>query len=179
MGLLKIVHYPSPVLLTVGKPVETFDENLEKLALDMFETMYHADGVGLAAPQVGISSRLFVMDCSGGTDPSRRFVIINPEIIACEGHQIGKEGCLSFPGIYTEIKREMRVIVRFQDLKGSLQELDVTGLEARCVLHETDHCDGIVFLNRMTPFKRALAKKKIKEFQISGKWEVSRSFETI
>ncbi|MFN3329917.1 MAG: peptide deformylase, partial [Pyrinomonadaceae bacterium] len=94
-------------------------------------------------------------------------------------HQIGKEGCLSFPGIYTEIKREMRVIVRFQDLKGSLQELDVTGLEARCVLHETDHCDGIVFLNRMTPFKRALAKKKIKEFQISGKWEVSRSFETI
>ncbi len=173
MALLSILRYPSPVLLTVGKPVEVFDENLEKLVADMFETMYHAEGVGLAAPQIGVSNRLFVMDCSGGTDPSRRFVIINPEIIACEGEQIGREGCLSFPGIYTEIKRHMRVVVRFQNLKGEVQELDTTGLEARCILHETDHCDGIVFLNRMTPFKRALAKKKIKEFQASGKWEFS------
>jgi peptide deformylase len=174
MALLKIVHYPSPVLLKVGKPIEVFDDNLEKLAADMFETMYKAGGVGLAAPQVGISKRLFVMDCSGEDSPSpRKFVIINPEIIACEGEQIGKEGCLSFPGVYTEIKRQMRVIVRFQDLKGQIQELDATGLEARCILHETDHCDGIVFLDRMTPLKRALAKKKIKQFQKTGKWEVS------
>ncbi|MCS6873479.1 MAG: peptide deformylase [Pyrinomonadaceae bacterium] len=171
MALLKIVHYPASVLLKVGKPVETFDYKLERLVSDMFETMYAAGGVGLAAPQVGISNRFFVMDCSSGQDPSRRFVIINPEIVTTEGEQIGNEGCLSFPGIYTQIKREMRVIVRFQNLKGELQELDFTGLEARCVLHETDHCDGIVFLNRMTPLKRAMAKRKIKEFQKTGKWE--------
>lgn len=164
MAVLKILHYPSPVLLKVGKPVQVFDANLEALVSDMFETMYDARGVGLAAPQVGISKRLFVMDCSAGEDPSRRFVIINPEIVATEGSQVGKEGCLSFPGVYTDIKREMRVVVRFQNLKGEWQELDVTGLEARCVLHETDHCDGIVFLDRMTPIKRAMAKRKIKEY---------------
>jgi peptide deformylase len=173
MALLKILHYPAPILLKVGKPVETFDEELEKLALDMFETMYEARGVGLAAPQVGVSKRIFVMDCSSGQDPTRRFVLVNPEIIATEGIQIGDEGCLSFPGIYTKIKREMRVVVRFQDLKGQWQELDVTGLEARCVLHETDHCDGIVFLDRMTAIKRAMAKRKIKEFQRTGKWEIA------
>lgn len=171
MAVLKIFHYPAPVLLKVGKPVQDFDEKLKKLVSDMFETMYTAGGVGLAAPQVGISKRLFVMDCSSGKDPSRRFAMINPEIIAAEGEQLGNEGCLSFPGIYTQIKRQMRVIVRFQDLKGEFQELDLRELEARCVLHETDHCDGIVFLDRMTPLKRAIAKQKIKEFQRTGKWE--------
>jgi peptide deformylase len=171
MSLLKIVHYPEQVLLTVGKPIEIFDAQLQKLVADMFETMYAAGGVGLAAPQVGVSQRLFVMDCSGGEDESRRFALINPEIVAQEGEQIGDEGCLSFPGIYTKVRREVRTVVRYQDVFGNPQELDVTNLEARCVLHETDHCDGIVFLDRMTALKRELAKRKIKKLQKTGKWE--------
>ncbi len=171
MPLLKIVHYPEPILLTVGKPVEIFDENLEKFIADMFETMYDAKGVGLAAPQVAESKRLFVMDCTGGEDESRRFALINPEIVMQEGEQTGDEGCLSFPGIYTKVRRELRTVVRFQDVKGVSQELDCTDLEARCVLHETDHCDGIVFLDRMTALKRELAKRKMKKLQKTGKWE--------
>lgn len=171
MALLKIVHYPEPVLLTVGKPVEHFDENLKKFVSDMFETMYSANGVGLAAPQVAESKRLFVMDCSGGEDESRKFAIINPEIIQVEGEQYGDEGCLSFPGIYQKVQREMRTVVRYQDVNGEFQELDTTELEARCILHETDHCDGIVFLDRMTVLKRQLAKQKIKRLQKTGKWE--------
>ncbi len=171
MSLLKLVHYPDPVLLTVGKPVEVFDENLEKLIADMFETMYDVHGVGLAAPQIAESKRLFVMDCSGGEDASRRFALINPEIVAQEGEQTGDEGCLSFPGISTKVRRDLRTIVRFQNVKGEFQELDVTDLEARCVLHETDHCDGIVFLDRMTALKREFAKRKIKKLQKTGKWE--------
>lgn len=171
MSLLKIVNYPEPVLLAVGKPVEVFDENLEKLVDDMFETMYEAEGVGLAAPQIGVSARLFVMDCGGRDDGSRRFAMINPEILMQEGEQTGDEGCLSFPGIYAKIRRNMRTVVRFQDVKGAVQELDVTELEARCVLHETDHCDGIVFIDRMSALKRELAKRKIRKLQKTGKWE--------
>ena len=171
MSLLKIVHYPESVLLTVGRPVEVFDEKLEKLVSDMFETMYEAGGVGLAAPQVAESKRIFVMDCSGDDDEIRRFALINPEIIEQEGEQIGEEGCLSFPGISTKVRRELRTIVRYQDVFGNQQELDCTDLEARCVLHETDHCDGIVFLDRMTVLKRELAKRKIKKLLKTGKWE--------
>lgn len=173
MSLLKIVHYPEPVLLTVGKPVGEveFNAELEKLVEDMFETMYEAGGVGIAALQVAVSKRLFVMDCSGGEDESRKIALINPEIIAQEGEQTGDEGCLSFPGIYTKVKREIRTVVRFQNVFGETQEIDVNDLEARCVLHETDHCDGIVFLDRMTSLKRELAKRKIKKLQKTGDWE--------
>jgi peptide deformylase len=173
MALLKIVHYPEPVLLTVGKPVgeEEFNEDLRRLVGDMFETMYAAGGVGLAAPQVAVSKRLFVMDCSGGEDPAQKIALINPEIIAQEGEQTGDEGCLSFPGIYTQVKREIRTVVRYQDVFGNWQELDGTDLTARCVLHETDHCDGIVFLDRMTMLKREMAKRKIRKLQKTGKWE--------
>lgn len=172
MSLLKIVLYPEPVLHTVGKPIEVFDDNLKKLVSDMFETMYAAGGVGLAAPQIGESKRLFVMDCATrDNEPARQFAMINPEIVMREGEQTGDEGCLSFPGIYTQIKRDLRTVVRFQDVQGNPQELDVTNLESRCVLHETDHCDGIVFLDRMTILKREWAKRKIKRLQKTGKWE--------
>ena len=171
MALLRITNYPEQVLLTVGKPVEKFDENLKKLVEDMFETMYEAKGVGLAAPQVDVSNRLFVMDCSGGEDEAQKFAMINPEIIHVEGEQIGDEGCLSFPGIFQKIQRNMRTIVRYQDVNGNLQELDGDNLTARCILHETDHCDGIVFLDRMTPLRRELAKRKIRKMQKTGKWE--------
>ncbi len=173
MALLKIVHYPEPILLSVGKPVgETeFNEELKKLVEDMFETMYDAQGVGLAAPQVGVSKRLFVMDVPLGEGASNKFALINPEIISQEGEQIGDEGCLSFPGIYTKVRREVRTIVRYHDVFGIEQELDCTDLSARCVLHETDHCDGIIFLDRMTTLKRELAKRKIKKLQKTGKWD--------
>jgi len=151
MSLLQIVHYPDPVLLAIGKPVgnHEFGPELEATVLDMFETMEKAGGVGLAAPQVGISKRLFVMDTPSDDGTNERHVLINPEIISVEGEQTGDEGCLSFPGLYQVVKREMRVIARARDINGDEFELDVADLAARCILHETDHCDGIVFLDRM------------------------------
>jgi len=173
MSLLRIVNYPDPVLLTVGKPYDQheFTADLEGLVADMFATMEKAGGVGLAAPQVGISRRLFVMDVPVKNAPNERHVLVNPEVIHVEGEQVGDEGCLSFPGLYQTIKREMRVIARAQDIKGKEFELDVTDLAARCILHETDHCDGIVFLDRMTPLKRQIAKRKIKALQKTGEWQ--------
>ena len=169
---MKIVHYPEAVLLTVGKPVveEEFDSRIEGVVADMFETMYEAGGVGLAAPQVGISERFFVMDVPEEEGKPNRLAFINPEIVHVEGEQIGDEGCLSFPGLYQVVQREMRVIVRAQNIKGEEFELDLENLAARCVLHETDHCDGIVFLDRMTSLKREMAKRKIKRLQKTGKW---------
>lgn len=173
MALRKIVHYPEPVLLTVGKPLaeSEFGSDLQKLVDDMFETMYDAGGVGLAAPQIGLPQRLFVMDVPDENGLSDKLAFINPEIMRVEGEQIGDEGCLSFPGLYQAVKREMRVIVQAQNVNGETFEKDLTDLAARCVLHETDHCDGIVFLDRMTPLKRQLAKRKIKRLQERGKWE--------
>ncbi len=172
MALLEIKHYPEPVLLTVGEPVTAFDAELEQLAANMFETMAHAGGVGIAAPQVGVSRSLFVMDVPvNDSDDRIRQVIANPEIIRIEGEQIGEEGCLSFPGLSQVVKREMRVIARGQNLTGEDIEIDVSDLAARCVLHETDHCDGIVFLDRMTPLKRQLAKRKIGRLKKTGKWK--------
>jgi peptide deformylase len=171
MALLKIVKYPAPVLLEVGKPVTEFNAELKTLVADMFETMYAANGVGLAAPQIAESKRLFVMDCSSGEDDSQKIAMINPEIVHVEGEQIGEEGCLSFPGIFQKIQRSRRTIVRAQDVSGDWFELDGTELTARCMLHETDHCDGIVFLDRMTPLKREMAKRRIKKLQKTGEWE--------
>jgi peptide deformylase len=173
MPLLRIAHYPEQVLLTVGKPVaeEEFNADLRRRVEDMFETMYEAGGVGLAAPQVFDSRRLFVMDVPDEGGKSNKITFINPEVIRVEGEQVGEEGCLSFPGLFQTVQRDMRVIVRAQDVTGDTFELDLTNLAARCVLHETDHCDGIVFLDRMSVLKRQLAKRKIKALQKTGKWE--------
>ena len=173
MAILKIAHYPEPVLLTVAKPVpeDEFGTELELVVEDMFATMYEAGGVGLAAPQVFDSRRLFVMDVPDEEGRSNKLTFINPEIVSVEGEQIGEEGCLSFPGLFQTVQRQMRVIVRAQDAKGEEFELDLKDLAARCVLHETDHCDGIVFLDRMSALKRQLAKRKIKALQKTGKWE--------
>ncbi|MFN6964036.1 MAG: peptide deformylase [Pyrinomonadaceae bacterium] len=172
MPLLTIVHYPDPVLLRVGRPVgdDEFGPALASLVDNMFETMYDARGVGLAAPQVGVSKRLFVMDVPDEDGGSQKKVFINPEIVHIEGQQVGEEGCLSFPGVFQTVKREMRVIARAQDLNGDTFEEDLTELAARCVLHETDHCDGIVFLDRMTSLKRELARRRIKKLQKTGEW---------
>src|SRR5882672_8501415 len=152
MSLLKIVTWPNPILDAPGEPVTKFDGDLKKLVNNMFETMYAAPGVGLAAVQVGVPRRLFVMDCSGGKDPAQRVVMINPEVISMEGKQNGDEGCLSFPGIFFGVERNLRAIVRAHDVNG------------------TDHCDGIVFLDKMTPLKREIVKRKIKKLQKAGEW---------
>jgi peptide deformylase len=170
MALMEVVKWPNPILDTPGEPVTEFGDKLKKLVSDMFETMYSAPGVGLAAVQVGVSQRLFVMDCSGGKDPEQRIALINPEVLRVEGTQNGEEGCLSFPGIFTPVERNLRAVVRAQDINGNEFEIDGMELTARCMLHETDHCDGIVFLDKMSPIKRELVKRKIKKLQKAGQW---------
>jgi peptide deformylase len=170
MALREVVKWPNPILDNPGEPVTEFGDNLKKLVSDMFETMYSAPGVGLAAVQVGVSQRLFVMDCSGGKDPEQRIALINPEVLRVEGTQNGEEGCLSFPGIFTPVERNLRAVVRALDVNGNEFEIDGMELTARCMLHETDHCDGIVFLDKMSPIKRELVKRKIKKLQKAGEW---------
>src|SRR5215831_9242463 len=132
--------------------------------------MYAAPDASLAAVQVGVPQRRVVMDCCGGKDRAESIVMINPEVIAQEGKQDGDEGCLSFPGIFFGVERNLRAIVRAHDVNGKEFEIDGTELTARCMLHETDHCDGIVFLNHMSPLKRELVKRKIKKLQKAGEW---------
>ena len=170
MAVLEVVKWPNPILDAPADPVTVFDDDLKKLVNSMFETMYSAPGVCLAAVQVGVSKRLFVMDCSVGKDPEQRIALINPEVLAVEGNQNGEEGCLSFPGIFTPVERSLRAVVRAQDVNGNEFEIDDTELTARCMLDETDHCDGIVFLDKMSPIKRELVKRKIRKLQKAGQW---------
>jgi peptide deformylase len=167
---LVVVKYGDPVLTKRADEVTEFDKNLARLVDNMFETMYGAPGVGLAAPQVGILKRLFVMDCSSGKNAKQKIALINPMIEIEEGDQTGDEGCLSFPGIYFQVKRPQRVTVKAQDLDGSAFTLDVMDLEARCVEHETDHLDGELFINYLSPLKRDLVKRKIKKRVKQGDW---------
>src|SRR2546423_2682202 len=155
MAILEITEYPDKVLKQVGSPVEKFDAELERLVADMFETMYAAEGVGLAAPQVGLSLRLFVMDCEGV-----KLVAANPEILSAEGEQEGEEGCLSVGKIHAPLRRDARVRLRAQDVRGEVFEQEAEGLAARCFLHETDHCDGLLFLDRLSPLRRDLIKRR-------------------
>jgi peptide deformylase len=168
--ILNVVKYGDPILTKRAEEVVEFDGKLRKLVDDMFETMYGAPGVGLAAPQVGVLKRLFVMDCSSGKDKKQKVVLINPVIETEEGEQVGDEGCLSFPGVFLEIKRPQRVIVRARDIDGSEISLDVMDLPARCVSHETDHLDGELFINYLSPLKRDLTKRKIKKRIKQGEW---------
>ena len=168
--ILDVVKYGDPILTRRGEEITEFDGKLRKLVDDMFETMYGAPGVGLAAPQVGVLKRLFVMDCSSGKDKKQKVALINPVIENEEGEQIGDEGCLSFPGIYLEVKRAQRVVVRALDTDGSEFRLDVMDLQARCVSHETDHLDGELFISYISPLKRDLTKRKIKKRIKQGDW---------
>jgi|SRR2546423_2076337 len=155
MAILEITEYPEEVLRQVGAPVEKFDAELERLVSDMFETMYADEGVGLAAPQVGLALRLFVMDCEG-----LRLVAANPEIVSAEGEQEGEEGCLSVGKIHSPLRRAARVRLRAQDVRGRAFEQEAEGLAARCFLHETDHCDGFLFLDRLSPLRRDMVKRR-------------------
>ncbi|MDQ1707157.1 MAG: peptide deformylase [Pyrinomonadaceae bacterium] len=160
MTVRAIVEYPAAVLLSPGDPVVTFDADLETLVRDMFETMYDAGGVGLAAQQIGLALRLFVMDCEG-----LKLVAANPEILATTGEQGGEEGCLSVGKIHAELKRPERVVLRAQDVKGRLFEREASGLAARCFQHETDHCDGILFIRHLSPVRRDIVMRKFRKIK--------------
>lgn len=140
----------------------SFDAGLEALVQDMFDTMYADGGVGLAAQQIGESLRLFVMDCDGV-----KLVAANPEIIFVEGEQSGEEGCLSVGKVRAALKRPERVILRAQDIRGKTFEREASGLAARCFLHETDHCDGILFIRRLSPVSRDLVTRKFRKMKTS------------
>jgi peptide deformylase len=160
MTVLKISEYPAKVLGQVGVAVDVFDDELAQLCEDMFETMYAEEGVGLAAPQVGLSLRLFVMDCAG-----IKLVAANPQIVGVEGEQAGEEGCLSVGKVHSPLKRAERATLRAQDARGEWYEREAEGLAARCFQHETDHCDGILFVNRLTPLKRNMVLKRFQKLK--------------
>lgn len=163
MTIRKILYLPDDRLRKVAKPVETFDENLQLLIDDMFETMYDARGVGLAAPQIGVSLRLSVIDIEG--DKKEQLVIINPEIVASHGQREYEEGCLSVPGAYDTVLRAERVTVKALDRTGTPFEISGEGLFAECLQHEIDHLNGKLFVDLLSPVKRMVARRKLEKFK--------------
>jgi peptide deformylase len=167
---LKIVKYPEPVLSRPGEPVTDFNDELRKLVADMFETTYANQGVGLAAPQVGVSKRLTTIDLSMGKNPKDKLVLVNPEIIFRDGKIYEEEGCLSFPDIREKVVRAAKVRIRAQDEFGKWFERDGEDLLSRCFQHEIDHVDGMLFIFRMSALKRDLNLRKIRKMQRDGEW---------
>lgn len=173
-NILPILKYPAPILKAIAKPVTEFDDKLRALIKDMLYTMYNAPGIGLAAPQVGVSLRFFVIDIwfdrdavtlPDGTETHRLsnfqpMVFINPVFKNKEGMVVHEEGCLSVPGVYEDVKRAETVTVDFQDMYGNHHSLDADELFSICLQHENDHLDGIVFIERLNPLKRQLVEKK-------------------
>lgn len=166
----EIVKYPDPILQKPAEPVAEFNDELGALVDDMFESMYAAQGIGLAAPQIGLSKRLTVIDLSFKKNPEEKIVLINPEIIHKEGKQSEEEGCLSLPEIREKVSRAFKVRVRAQNAKGEWFELDSEELLARAMQHEIDHLDGILFIFRVSALKRDLLLRKIRKMQKNGEW---------
>jgi peptide deformylase len=167
----EIVKYPDPILQhPTGKIVE-FNDELRALADDMFESMYKAVGIGLAAPQIGVSKRITVIDLSNQKNPEEKIVLVNPEIIHREGRQNEEEGCLSLPDIRDKVSRAAKVKVRAQDLEGNWFEREGTELLARAFQHEIDHLDGILFPWRLSALKRDLILRRIRKLQKTGEWK--------
>ena len=166
----EVVKWPDPVLARPGEPVTVFDAKLKKLVDEMFESMYAAQGIGLAAPQISISQRLTVIDVSFKKNPEEKLVFINPEIIEREGKQLEEEGCLSLPEIREKVQRAAKVKVRAQDVTGEWFEVEGEELLARAMQHEIDHLDGILFIDRLSRLKRDLIIRKIKKLQKLGEW---------
>jgi len=167
----RIVKYGDPVLEQPADLVTEFDTpELYRLLEDMFESMYAAHGLGLAAPQIGLSRRIAVIDPSAGEDPGRRIVLINPEIVRSEGVQVAEEGCLSVPGFHEPVRRARRVTVRAQNPRGEFFEITGEDLLARAFQHETDHLNGRLFLAHLSALKRDLIRRKIRKMMKSGEW---------
>ena len=165
-----VVKYGSAVLEKPAASVEKFDEELAKLCEDMFASMYAANGVGLAAPQIGIGKRLAVIDVTVGKNPEAKIVLANPEIVHAEGEQREEEGCLSVPGFRGNVARPQYVTVRAQDVTGKTFEMNGEGLLARAFCHETDHLHGIHFLKHLSMLKRDLIRRRIRKLQKTGDW---------
>jgi peptide deformylase len=165
-----IVKYGDPVLETPTKPVEKFDDELQALVGDMFESLYAAQGVGLAAPQIGVGLRLAVIDVTNGKNPEAKIVCANPAIIHAEGEQREEEGCLSIPGFRGYVARPSFVTIRAQDASGNTFEMRGEGLLARAFCHEIDHLDGTLYLSHLSILKRDLIKRKIKKMKKAGEW---------
>ena len=168
-----IVKFGDPVLEREAGIITDFDtEELEKLVADMFESMYAAKGVGLAAPQIGIGKKISVIDISNGERPEDKLVLVNPKILKIEGKQVGEEGCLSIPGFREQVRRGKRVTASAQNVKGV--EIEITGedLLARALVHEIDHLYGRLYITHISPLKRDLMKRKIKKMQKNGEWTV-------
>jgi peptide deformylase len=158
MTVRKITEYPEKVLAEVGRPVTTFDKELEALCADMFETMYDAEGVGLAAPQIGLNLRLFVMDCGG-----IKLIAANPEIVHTEGEQSSQEGCLSIGKVPAVVVRPLKARLRAQNEQGEWFEREAEGYAARAFMHETDHCNGKLFIDHLPKLRREMVLKRFRK----------------
>lgn len=166
----EIVKYPDPILSKPGERVTEFDDKLKTLVEEMFESMYAAHGIGLAAPQIGLSKRITVIDVNFKKDPADKLVLINPEIIAREGQQFEEEGCLSLPDIRDKVKRAAKVKVRAQNVDGEWFEVEGEELLSRAFQHEIDHLDGVLFIDRISRLKKDLTVRKIKKLIKNGEW---------
>jgi len=167
-----IVKYGQPVLEKRGEDITDFDTpELHQLIEDMFESMYAAKGVGLAAPQIGVAKRLAVIDITTGEDPAQKIILINPEIVKTEGSQKSEEGCLSLPTFREQVVRPLKVTVVAQDAKGKQFEMAGDDLLARAFLHETDHLNGKLYISHISALKRDLIRRKVRKLQKAGEWE--------
>ena len=166
----EVVKWPEPVLAKVGEPVTVFDSALKKLVEEMFDSMYAAQGIGLAAPQISISKRITVIDVSFKKNPKDKIVLINPEIIERKGKQVEEEGCLSLPEIREKVNRAAWVKVRAQNASGEWFEMEGEELLARAIQHEIDHLDGILFIDKLSRLKRDLVIRKSKKLIKNGEW---------
>ena len=165
-----ILKYGDTPLHDPARSVESITADIDRLVQDMVETMYAAPGIGLAAPQVGVPLRLFVVDLSVGRDPKGLITVINPEIVEIDGMQLEEEGCLSIPGFNATVVRPQRVVVKGLDRHGVEQQHEGTGLLARAFQHEMDHLDGTLFVDRLRGIKRDLIVRRIKKLTRTGKW---------
>jgi peptide deformylase len=155
MAVRKITEYPETVLAEIGQPVTEFNKELEELCGDMFDTMYDAEGVGLAAPQIGLNLRLFVMDCDG-----IKLIAANPQVVDTEGEQSSQEGCLSVGKVPAVVVRPLKARLRAQNERGEWFERDAEGYAARAFMHETDHCDGKLFIDHLPRLRRSMVIRK-------------------
>jgi peptide deformylase len=165
-----ILKYGDRGLHSAASPVTTFDEVLHALLRDMAETMYSVPGIGLAAPQIGVPLRVFVIDLSIGKRPGELIELVNPELVLYEGLQLEEEGCLSLPGFNATVVRPSRTVVRGQDRHGAPTTIEGTGLLARALQHEMDHLDGTLYVDRLRGIKRELIVRRVQKLKRSGRW---------
>ena len=166
----EVVKYPDPVLARRGADVSVFDAELKTFVEEMFESMYAAQGIGLAAPQIAVSKRITVIDVSFRKNPKDKLALINPQLVWADGRQVEEEGCLSLPDIREKVVRAAKVKVKAQDVTGKWFEVDGEELLARALQHEIDHLDGVLFIDRISRLKRELVLRKIRKMQRNGEW---------